>query len=155
MTTSAASAPTHVNAAVCFVRQPSAATYCRTLIDAVGNDVRAGRRVLLAHGTTPLLWNGARDVPLDRGNTVLEYMFGGRLDLTSKMIERIQTHYYDRIYVNSRWYFWQTATIEKNYREVQRIPHAEVRGGWAAEANSRSTFILSELMLDVVVYEPK
>jgi len=81
----------------------SAATYCRTLIDAVGNDVRAGRRVLLAQGTTPLLWNGARDVPLDRGNTVLEYTFGGRLDLTRKMTDRIEARYYDRIYVNTRW----------------------------------------------------
>jgi hypothetical protein len=133
----------------------SGATYCRTLIDAIGNDVRAGRRVLLAHGTTPLIWNGVRDVPLDRGNTVLEYMFGGRLDLTQKMLDRLQTRYYDRIYVNSRWYFWQTSIIEKHYHEVQRIPHAEVRGGWADEANPKATFILAELMQDVVVYAPR
>jgi hypothetical protein len=133
----------------------SARTYCSTLVDAVGNDLRAGRRVLLAHGTTPLIWNGARDVPLDRGNTVLEYTFGGRLDLTRKMTDRIEARYYDRIYVNSRWYFWQMSLIEKHYREVQRIPHAEVRTPFAAAATPTATFILSEMMLDVVVYEPR
>ena len=133
----------------------SASTYCSAFVDAVGNDLRAGRRVLLAHGTTPLIWNGARDVPLDRGNTVLEYMFGGRLDLAQKMTERIQARHYDRIYVNTRWYFWQMPLIEKHYREVQRIPHAEVHTPFAAAATPRATFVTAELMNDVVVYAPR
>ena len=52
---------------------------------------RAGRRVLLEHGTTPLIANGVREAPLDRGNTMLEMMLGGQWSRFGAMRERVAT----------------------------------------------------------------
>ncbi|HLY36628.1 MAG TPA: hypothetical protein VKU61_01240, partial [Candidatus Binatia bacterium] len=120
-----------------------------------GADLRAGRRVLLAHGTTPLIWNGSREVPLDRGNTILELLYGKRMDLTAKMTERFQTRYYDRIYAMGNWYIWNIPVIQQQYREVRRIARPEILRVWPPFPYRWGTTHVYEMMGEVVVYEPK
>jgi hypothetical protein len=78
--------------------------YCQAIEDSVRKDLQAGRKVLVSHGTEYLIRAGMRSVPLDRCNSILELNQGGKGSL-SEMPARIQSHYYDRIYlVLPVWY---------------------------------------------------
>jgi hypothetical protein len=98
------------------------AEHCRTLQRFVARDLKGGKRVLVAHGATFLIRNGRRDVPLDRANSLLELNVAGNHDFAATR-GRIVDKYYDTIYLNSDWYPAEIrAAIERNYREVARVP---------------------------------
>lgn len=104
--------------------------YCETLEAAVRADIAAGRRVLVAHGTTVLLRAGASEVPLDRANSLLELNAAG-MGGQSEMRTRINAHYYDRIYLTMPdWYGEPIVNdIERNYREESVIRGVAAKGG--------------------------
>ncbi len=93
-----------------------------TLDRLVAEDVRAGRRVLLPHGTTPLLRAGIREAPLDRANSFLE-LRQAQVDALAGTRERIEHRHYDAIYLFVSDYYGQEIAdaIERNYREVQLV----------------------------------
>ncbi len=97
-----------------------------TLDRLIAEDVRAGKRVLLPHGTTPLLRAGVREAPLDRANSFLE-LREAKLDALAGTRERIEHRHYDAIYLFASEYYGQQITdaIERNYREVQLIRGVE------------------------------
>src|SRR5439155_18330430 len=103
---------------------PTAAMYDygEQLDRAIRDDVSAGRSVLLAHGTMPLIHAGTTAVPLDRANSALEMITAGRMDVLKPMIGRFQDRAYDRIYLNSPWYDGIVLMIAQQYREVATIP---------------------------------
>ena len=72
--------------------------YGRELEKLLTEDIAAGRKVLVAHGTAAWIRAGLRTVPLDRSNSVLELDIGGdaRRAHTAK---RFQGQDYDRIYI--------------------------------------------------------
>jgi hypothetical protein len=96
--------------------------YGEQLDRAIRDDVSAGRSVLLAHGTMPLIHAGTTAVPLDRANTALEMITAGRMDVLQPMIDRFRDRAYDRIYLNSPWYDGIALMIAQQYREVATIP---------------------------------
>jgi len=110
---------------------PSAAMYAygEALDSAIQADVAAGKHVLLAHGTMPLIRAGVTAVPLDRGNSNLEMLAGGRDPDLRAMVDRFHTHVYDRIYVNTGWYGMMMSAIEAAYRESDTIPPAALLSG--------------------------
>jgi hypothetical protein len=89
---------------------------CETVQARVTADIRAGHRVLVAHGTMYQLRAGSREIPLDRANSVVELVAAGLGDRV-QMIERLRSRYYDRIYlVVEDWYGEAIlAEINKNY----------------------------------------
>jgi hypothetical protein len=98
--------------------------YCHELIDRVGEDVRAGRRVLLGGGTTPLIRNGLLEPPRDRGNTMMEVAMAGRGDLLGPMQYRLKARTYDRIYANAwpEYLGWQ---LVEQYARIGSIAAAK------------------------------
>jgi hypothetical protein len=73
------------------------------LEDLLRADREAGRRVLVAHGTSALIRAGYTNVPLDRANSVLE-LGVARAGDRAGTLSRIRHSDYDRIYLNSDWY---------------------------------------------------
>ncbi len=94
--------------------------YCQELIDRIGEDVRAGRRVLLAHGTTPLIRNGVLEVPRDRANTMMEIVMARRPDLLAPMRARLAASAYDRVYA-MKWREYMEPGLGRHYRQVGTI----------------------------------
>ena len=90
---------------------------------AVRADVQAGRKVLLTHSTEPLIHAGVTEVPLDRANSVLE-LVAGEAGSMSAMKSRIESHYYDRIYLlMGKWYHADISNcIAQNYQVDSSIP---------------------------------
>jgi len=91
---------------------------------AIQADVAAGRHVLLAHGTMPLIRAGATAVPLDRANSTLELLAGGRGADMQAMAGRFHDRVYDRIYVNSGWYGMMLSAINNAYRQTDTMAPA-------------------------------
>src|SRR5262249_53567217 len=60
---------------------PSHYDYGLTLEQWLAADARQGRRVLLSHGTAPLLRAGITGVPRDRANSYLELLVAAQTDL--------------------------------------------------------------------------
>jgi hypothetical protein len=103
---------------------PAMYAYGEALDSAIQADVAAGRHVLLGHGTMPLIRAGLTAPPLDRANSALEMLAGGRgLDLKA-MVGRFRDRAYDRIYVNTGWYGMTKAAINSAYHETDTIPSA-------------------------------
>ena len=84
---------------------PSASDYgAPTRLEALLRaDRAAGRRVLVANGTSALLRSGYTEVPLDRAYSVVELNVAGLGDRAGTLT-RIRHAYYDRIYLNLNWY---------------------------------------------------
>jgi hypothetical protein len=96
--------------------------YCRKIEASVKQDLEAGKRVLVAHGTSFQLRNQSRQIPLDRSNSYLELYEAGKTGLTGTE-RRVRERYYDKIYLNSLWFSPNLdEIIRENYREVARIP---------------------------------
>jgi len=125
--------------------------YCRRLIDTIGADLRAGKRVLLGHGTTPLIWNGSTDVPRFRSNTILELSVGGKTQLLAAIQDKVERARYDRVYGLSG--DASTGILARRYSEVGTMQHAEPQPfplvlpmGWG--------WLEYVWMRDVVIREP-
>jgi len=101
---------------------------CSEIQNRVDADVKAGRRILVGHGMMYQLRAGVREVPLDRVNSIVEFKFAGRGDL-SYFPERIRQRYYDRLYlVLESWYPDDVReVIEQNY-EVESVVKQPVCG---------------------------
>src|SRR5262249_36085034 len=83
---------------------PTMAAACQEVQRRVDADVRAGRRIMVAHGTMYQINAGSRDVPLDRVNSILELATGGYGD-RSRFVQRLRERYYDRLYLAAEdWY---------------------------------------------------
>ena len=97
--------------------------YCRAVDTAVHQDIRAGRKVLVSHGTEFLIRAGDLNPPLDRVNSFLELM-AGRADESTGTRSRIASGYYDRIYLfKEDWYEPDVVDlIHKNYNVDFVIP---------------------------------
>ena len=102
--------------------KPAQFEYCHTIEERIRHDLKAGRNVLVSHGTMFLIRAGSRDVPLDRANSVLELIAGGKGN-KSGMSARIADHFYDRIYLISEdWYGKELlADINENYVSVSTV----------------------------------
>lgn len=89
---------------------------CAAVQARVTADIKAGRRVLVAQGTMYQLRAGSREIPLDRANSVVELVAAGLGDRV-RMIERIRSHYYDRLYLVVKDWYGETilAEINKHY----------------------------------------
>ena len=95
--------------------------YSRSIERSVAKDLKAGKRVLVAHGTSFLIRNKSRQIPLDRSNSFLELAVAGKTGMTG-IERRIRERYYDKIYLNSVWYPpGINQVLLENYREVARI----------------------------------
>jgi hypothetical protein len=105
------------------------------VIDTIGADLRAGKRVLLGHGTTPFIWNGKTDVLRFRSNTLLELIVARQTPVLASITKGVQQASYDRVYL------WRgdfaAATLPRSYRVVGTIEHAgpeplpvDLRMGW-------------------------
>jgi len=136
-----------------FPPAQSAYEYGERLDRAVAADVRAGKRVLLARGTSPLIRAGVTSVPLDRADTVSLLWLsgsGGRLAATN---ERFQHHAYDRIYDIGDGY-GLAAAMRAAYQPVDHWPAPDffarnVGRPWGY------VFGFDDGMQDVVVLEPR
>lgn len=83
---------------------PALVAACREIQRQVDADVKAGRKILVGHGMMYLLHAGAKDVPRDRVNSILE-LKAGRYASRSHFPERLRQHYYDRLYLTLEdWY---------------------------------------------------
>jgi hypothetical protein len=102
---------------------PGQWAFGRTLDEAVRDDLNAGRKVLLPHGTMTLIRAGQKEVPIDRAGSVLEIRMGGGEPLLG-IHARIERHHYDRIYLfMTEWYGPAILdAIERNYHEVRVLP---------------------------------
>jgi len=142
--------------ALCPMKLPPTAAmyaYGEALDGAIQADVAAGRRVLLGHGTMPLIRAGATAVPRDRANTTLELLAAGRTAELRPMVRRFHDGFYDRIYLNSNWYDGMTLAISERYRETGAIEQA----GWLP--TFPWSFVLltghDRLLTRVAIYTPK
>jgi hypothetical protein len=96
--------------------------YCGKLQGRVERDLAEGKKVLVAHGATFLIRAHQRQVPLDRSNSCLELRVAGLSGLAGTA-RRVEARAYDTIYLNTDFYPPEiVAAIERNYREVERIP---------------------------------
>lgn len=102
---------------------PAQYAYGENLEARIRADVREGRRVLLPHGTMPLVRAGMKDIPFDRSNTVLELNMALLPDV-AKTKWRIEHHHYDRIYMLAADFYGAPAcnAIQKHFREVEVLP---------------------------------
>jgi hypothetical protein len=117
-------------------------------------DLAAGRTVLLAHGTMPLIRSGSTVVPLDRGAAMTALRARGLVAALSNSQDRIRQHAYDRIYSNALDYEWFMPMILQSYRQVGNMRGANLfayRNG-ALEAY---TFGYQIVMPEVVILAPK
>ncbi len=105
-----------------FKPEPGHYAHCQAIQDSVEQDLKSGKRVLVAHGAMFQILGGSRKVPLDRSNSILELFVAGKEYLTGTG-DRIRAHYYDKIYVNSPFYSKEIlATIQANYQNAGYIP---------------------------------
>jgi hypothetical protein len=104
-----------------------------TLTSMIRNDVQQGKSVLLSHGSMPLLLAGLDEVPLDRGNSVLELGSAGMASSTGTA-QRIMARAYDRIYLISAWWYGQEIgdLLDVHYQSVGEIPSAPIFEGLGA-----------------------
>ena len=129
--------------------------YIRKIDRMVGRDLRAGKRVLVAHGTAFQLRNQSRQIPLDRSNSFLELKVAGKTGQTGTE-RRLREKYYDRIYLNSIWYSPRVnATLPENYREVARIPAPIDRFTTQVLDPHLIKYGFQRLHIETPVYEPK
>jgi len=100
---------------------PTSATYryAERLDEAIASDVAAGRRVLLAHGTMPLVHAGVTGVPRDRADAISMSGLVRPHDLTGMTI-RLRTGSYDRIYANSPGYAL-IPDVKRQYKQIGAI----------------------------------
>jgi hypothetical protein len=127
--------------------------YAQRYGELVRRDLEAGKRVLVAHGTTVLVRAGVKEVPIDRMNSVLELVGSGLAD-RAHTLERIRARRYDRIYVpqwplfHAGWYGPEVEqALKEHYRGVDVIPSANEFVG------ERSIGRLA-LMVRVAILEP-
>jgi hypothetical protein len=127
---------------------PALRSYCEQLEQLVGQDLEGGRSVLVAHGAMFGIRNGARDVPLDRANSLVELWVGGQ-GHRAHTARRLAEAHYDRIYLNSRWYGQAVERARKDhYRVVGRIPEAPLR-------YDGFLYGFQQLANEVLILEPK
>lgn len=82
------------------VPRPKQVEYCKSIETAVSRDVQAGKKVLVTQGAEFYIHSIAHPpVFYDQANSALELKAGGQAAVFSKMRARIQSHYYDRIYL--------------------------------------------------------
>jgi len=103
---------------------PGAYRYAERLEAAIAGDVAAGRRVLLAHGTMPLIRAGLTSVPRDRADAV-DMAFFTRPAALAGLTTRLQAGLYDRIYANTPGYAL-TPAVQRHYRQVDVIERPEL-----------------------------
>jgi hypothetical protein len=116
-------------------------------------DVAAGRTVLLAHGTMPLIRSGSTSIPRDRGAAMTALRSCGVTAPLRSSQDRIRRHAYDRIYSNALAYEWLMPMILESYRPVGNVPAANLfayRNG-ALEAHP---FGYQIVMPEVVILAP-
>jgi hypothetical protein len=96
---------------------------CESVQTRIDADLKAGRKILVAHGTTYQLHAGSHEVPLDRANSYLELMVAGLEDRT-RTATRIHERYYDRIYLTvPEWYGPSVLSeMETNYVVTEVVP---------------------------------
>ena len=94
---------------------------CAEIQDSVTADIRAGRRILVAHGTMYQLRAGSKEIPLDRVNSIVDLKAAGFSNRV-RTVERIRNHYYDRLYlVVEDWYDDEMRAAFKEYYQTDRI----------------------------------
>jgi hypothetical protein len=122
--------------------------FAHQLEDAVRADLKAGRKVLLSHSTEILIRAGVTNVPIDRANSVLE-LFAAQLDSKADIVSRINSHYYDRIYLMvGNWYKNDAFdAINREYVTNYVIPGSPYK--------PRIIYGYGELMEDVPVLSPR
>jgi hypothetical protein len=105
--------------------RPDHYRYCREVEERVRSDMAAGRKVLVSHGAEFLIRAGSKDIPLDRANSILEMNYA-RLTNNYAMPSRINSHYYDRIYLRTEnWYGERLLEeIRRNYKLESEIKSA-------------------------------
>lgn len=112
---------------------PSQYLHCLRLEKAVADDLAAGRRILVMHGTAILIRNGVRESPLDRTNSYFEMLYArGRVVDRSATAERIRRGVYDRIYLDGpdHWVGEELRrTIDSHYRVVREYLPPQGQGG--------------------------
>lgn len=130
--------------------------YSRSIDRSVARDLKAGKRVLVAHGTSFFIRNKSREIPLDRSNSFLELTVAGKGGMTGTE-RRIREHYYDKIYVNSLWYPPEIQKVLlENYREVARIPAPVDRISTAPVWGPHLIkYGFQRLHLETPIYEPR
>ena len=129
--------------------------YSRKIERSIAQDLKAGRRVLVAHGTEFLIRNRSRQIPLDRSNSFLELTVAGKGNLTGTE-KRFREHYYDRIYLNSVWYPPELHLIMlANYREVARIPAPVDRSSTLQWGPHLIKYGFQNIHRETPVYEPR
>jgi len=104
---------------------PGRAMYatCGAIQERIDADVKAGLKILVAHGMMYQLHAQLPAVPLDRANSYLELAMAGLADQTGTAA-RIRERYYDRIYLTVRdWYGPDILKeLEQNYVPREVIP---------------------------------
>lgn len=128
--------------------RPGDYAFAHQLEDAVRADLHAGRKVLLSHSTAILIRAGVTNPPIDRANSILE-LFAADLDSQADTISRLNSHYYDRIYLLvGDWYKTNTAeAIMRNYSVDYVIPKSPYK--------SRLIYGYGELLDNCPVLSPK
>jgi hypothetical protein len=96
--------------------------FCRQVQSAVQNDVQAGHKILVSYGAAFYTRAGVTTPPLDQGCTVIEYVMAGRDDLLADFKAKIDTHYYDKIYLMLDGCYGPKMNEEINqYYQVQSV----------------------------------
>jgi len=101
----------------------------RELERQIGAACARGERVLLGHGTMALIRAGCPGIPLDRVNSLLEL---ANYDVAPPppALERIRTHFYDRIFFNvPEWSGGVGTAIRAHYRRESSIAAAADQPG--------------------------
>ena len=128
--------------------RPGEYDFGRRLESAVRANLQSGHRVLLSHSTEILVRAGVTNPPIDRCNSILE-MFAGKLDYLSDITNRLDSHYYDRIYlVTGDWYESNVlAVLNRDYVTNYVIPRSPYK--------FRLIYGYGELMYDCAVMVPR
>jgi hypothetical protein len=104
--------------------------FCRAIESAVQSDIRSGRKILISHGTEFYIRAGVKTPPRDQANAFLEIHNAGRDDLLSDFRARIDSHYYDRIYLMVDCFYSDEMieAINRNYKVQSIIPSTTTWG---------------------------
>jgi hypothetical protein len=96
--------------------------FCQAIDAAIKTDVQAGRKILVSYGAAFYLRAGLQTPPLDQGVSVVELHTAGRDDLLSDFKARVDSHYYDKIYLLLGFYYDDKMTAEINQKyQVQTV----------------------------------